>query len=326
VLYIYLYTINRPEAACTTYTGTGTGTADTGTAAPLQQPLPRPLPRPPAPARAPSDLPRPPAPARAPSDFELLGDWVHSLSSSLSLGGGGGGRGGDKGGGTSGASSPPLPHDPAVLGDLLIDKNALSVSSASSVNHTAAAAAIAAAAAAAAPVPVVIPPAEHVRRMQVASRRLDGVGTVLTPERSELIRDKLPIYMQDETLTLLYSILTHGSDMTSFFSQTKGFQYTIIIIQTCTGEIFGGFAAGAWHKSSKYYGEGESFVFNFGKFKFKIVCELNMFEYVLLCLCDELLFFITLPNLLINICNFISCLCLCLYFIHILFLHHLCSR
>ncbi|CAN0439115.1 unnamed protein product, partial [Ectocarpus fasciculatus] len=58
-----------------------------------------------------------------------------------------------------------------------------------------------------------------------------------------------------------YSVLTHGSDTASFFSHTEGYQYSLIVIQASSGEIFGGFAACSWKQSSKYYGEGQSFVF-----------------------------------------------------------------
>lgn len=82
-----------------------------------------------------------------------------------------------------------------------------------------------------------------------------------------MLKDVLPVYLQDESLTLLYSLLHDGSDMTSFFSRTRGYRYTVILVHAASGEMFGGFAAagGGWKQSSKYYGEGESFVFQFGK-------------------------------------------------------------
>lgn len=152
--------------------------------------------------------------------------------------------------------TPPPPHDADVLYDIITDE-----ATNRTVNEG-----IAAAIAHALVQPVTISDAPSIPRpkMTISTRKLEGVGTVLTPERSELLRDTLPIFIQDETLTLLYSVLTHGSDMASFFSHTKGYQYSVIIIQACSGEIFGGFAAGAWRQSTKYYGHGESYVFEFG--------------------------------------------------------------
>ena len=59
-------------------------------------------------------------------------------------------------------------------------------------------------------------------------------------------------------------MLEHGCDQTAFFSHTAGYQYTIMIIQASTGELFGGFNSIAWKQSSNYYGSGESFIFKIG--------------------------------------------------------------
>lgn len=178
--------------------------------------------------------------------MEALGEWVTVMSTSAAdrvCSGMG------KLTGIVRGPSPPLPHDVSVLSDLIIDPATDSVTDTVAED-------------------VAVAVTEHLtipKRMTVSTRKLEGVGVVLTEARSELLREVLPIYMQDETLVLLYSILSHGSDMASFFSQSKGYPYSVIIIQACSGEIFGGFAAGMWKQANKYYGDGESFVFHFGK-------------------------------------------------------------
>lgn len=103
------------------------------------------------------------------------------------------------------------------------------------------------------------PPAERPRNL--STRKLVGSGSILTAANEDAIRGMMPAFLQDETLTLVYSLLLHGSDMTSFFSCTKNYQYTIAVVQATTGEVFGGFNAVSWKHSPSYYGSGESFVF-----------------------------------------------------------------
>jgi hypothetical protein len=103
------------------------------------------------------------------------------------------------------------------------------------------------------------PPTE--RPKNLSTRKLVGNGSILTAANEGSIRSIMPAFLQDETLTLAYSLLLHGSDMTSFFSCTKSYQYTVVVVQATTGEVFGGFNAVSWKHSPAYYGSGESFVF-----------------------------------------------------------------
>ena len=200
----------------------------------------------------------PPAPDTSSSrraEVEALGDWVQAFSSSVSntLNAGMNGLAVSMARGPT----PPPPHDPTVLSEIIIehDPDSVNLKSTEDISEIV--------------LPVAIPEASDAVPKKKAffsgTRKLEGKGTVLTPERSELLREALPIFLQDETLTLLYSVLTHGSDTASFFSHTQGFPYTVIVIQACSGEIFGGFAASSWRQSNKYYGEGQSFVFQLGK-------------------------------------------------------------
>jgi hypothetical protein len=97
------------------------------------------------------------------------------------------------------------------------------------------------------------------------SRRLENSGKILTPSLSEVLRSILPLEAQDESLRLIYSVLDHGCDTTAFFTRTRGYNYTVILVQAASGEIFGGFNAVAWKQSLSYYGSGESIVFKLGK-------------------------------------------------------------
>ena len=66
---------------------------------------------------------------------------------------------------------------------------------------------------------------------------------------------KLPIYLpprlQIENWILLHSVLNDGADLNSFFRKIKGRKYTVLIVETIKGEVFGGFnSVGAFLQTS----------------------------------------------------------------------------
>lgn len=94
---------------------------------------------------------------------------------------------------------------------------------------------------------------------------LIGDGKILTPDCHKQIRHRLPRTLQIDSMTLLYSMLNDGSDMSTFYQATVGNPYSVLIVETIAGEKFGGFISGEFKVSSSYYGSGECFVFKFDK-------------------------------------------------------------
>jgi len=91
--------------------------------------------------------------------------------------------------------------------------------------------------------------------------QLIGLGKILTLDYARQLRNYLPRVLQIENISLLYSMLNDGSDLTSFYRNTKCSQYSLLIVETTKGGVFGGFTSVPWKVSTKYYGTGECFLF-----------------------------------------------------------------
>ena len=91
--------------------------------------------------------------------------------------------------------------------------------------------------------------------------QLIGLGKILTLDYARQLRNYLPRVLQIENISLLYSMLNDGSDLTSFYRNTKCSQYSLLIVETTKGGVFGGFTSVPWKISTKYYGTGECFLF-----------------------------------------------------------------
>jgi len=85
--------------------------------------------------------------------------------------------------------------------------------------------------------------------------------SILTSDLAKQLRPRLPRILHIDSMVLLYSLTQNGSDFTTFYLNMKDTEYAIILIETISGEVIGGFASSTWKISSSYYGTGESFLF-----------------------------------------------------------------
>lgn len=90
-------------------------------------------------------------------------------------------------------------------------------------------------------------------------------STILTDSHIRSIAVNLPLKLQFSKWRLIYSVLSHGADIISFYKLTKGINHSLVVVNTLQNEVFGGFVAEPWKNSLDYYGSGESFVFNIEK-------------------------------------------------------------
>lgn len=91
-----------------------------------------------------------------------------------------------------------------------------------------------------------------------------GEKKILSHEKAKKLRCFLPTMQQFESWRLLYSVLNDGADFGTFFRRTKNYKYTLTIVTTMNGEVFGGFNSMEWLPTTiKFYGSGESFIFKF---------------------------------------------------------------
>lgn len=89
--------------------------------------------------------------------------------------------------------------------------------------------------------------------------------SILTNDFAKQLRPKLPRILHIDSMVLLYSLTQNGSDFTTFYLNMKNTEYAVVLIETISGEIIGGFASSTWKVSSTYYGTGESFIFKIDK-------------------------------------------------------------
>lgn len=92
----------------------------------------------------------------------------------------------------------------------------------------------------------------------------------------------LPMSLRGYDWTKLYSLSQHGSSLQTLMRKVHGQRATIVVVETCKGEVFGGFVRAPWTKSLSYYGSGESFVFTnvpaFEVFNWKRTNSMFMFS------------------------------------------------
>ncbi|KAK7499242.1 hypothetical protein BaRGS_00009502 [Batillaria attramentaria] len=93
-------------------------------------------------------------------------------------------------------------------------------------------------------------------------------STFLTTDMLHTIWDWLPVRYAGLTKpVLLFTSAEHGTSLRTLYSHIEDQPYTVIVIQTTTGEVFGAFCAGAWNerrtcsRNVSYFGTGETFLF-----------------------------------------------------------------
>lgn len=104
-----------------------------------------------------------------------------------------------------------------------------------------------------------------------------NMSDVLSNQHINCLVTHLPAILKYCTWNILYSVLLHGADFNTFYSRTAGCKYTLLVVKSMDGQVFGGFAAEPWklQKSHMFYGTGESFLFRACKF----TCILSMPTY-----------------------------------------------
>jgi hypothetical protein len=88
---------------------------------------------------------------------------------------------------------------------------------------------------------------------------------ILEDDMLTQLRETLPARLQRLLWTISYDFVNRGISLHNFYENASGFSDTLLIVKTCKGNIFGGFATEEWVKTRprEYYGTGESFVFSY---------------------------------------------------------------
>ena len=80
-----------------------------------------------------------------------------------------------------------------------------------------------------------------------------------------MLRLYLPEVMQIQAYKLVYSLYNHGTDLATFYKGARGHDYSLILVETLNGSVFGGFCSREWKPVGSYFGTGESFIFSFDR-------------------------------------------------------------
>lgn len=111
--------------------------------------------------------------------------------------------------------------------------------------------------------PVQVPTPAPRKRTSSRTPRLDGKSDILTADLRTQLESVLPPAAQGYTWKLLYSSTQHGSSMGTFTDRCRREKRTLIVVETLSGEVFGGFASATWQHHASYFGTGEAFLFAF---------------------------------------------------------------
>jgi TLD len=77
------------------------------------------------------------------------------------------------------------------------------------------------------------------------------------------IVEKLPNYLKYRDWDLIYSTVSNGWSLNTFYRNCENYGSNILVIKDHSHYIFGGFASQSWIHCKKFYGNGECFVYTF---------------------------------------------------------------
>ena len=82
--------------------------------------------------------------------------------------------------------------------------------------------------------------------------RLSHPSALLSAKQAEVLSRVFPLLHRYSPWTMRYSVLLHGADLVSFFKLTQSARYTLLLIQTDTEEVLGGFASTPWTPAKEF--------------------------------------------------------------------------
>lgn len=90
---------------------------------------------------------------------------------------------------------------------------------------------------------------------------LNNPSTLLKEEHLKGLMAAVPKRLRQANWTLLYGTAIHGFSLKSLFRRAANFAPSILIIKDAAEHIFGAYCSEAWKVAPRFYGTGESFVF-----------------------------------------------------------------
>lgn len=90
---------------------------------------------------------------------------------------------------------------------------------------------------------------------------LSEASRILTDAQVRALQDALPDRHRLARWALAYSTLRHGVSLSTLYRKAQGKQPCLLVIDDAAGYVFGAFLSEAVHVSPRYYGTGETFLF-----------------------------------------------------------------
>jgi hypothetical protein len=91
--------------------------------------------------------------------------------------------------------------------------------------------------------------------------RLSEPSALLSPHHLSLLTEALPGRFKGRSWSLLYSMSRHGISLQTLYRKAAGVWPSLLVVQDGGGALFGCFGADAWKVGPRFYGTGETFVF-----------------------------------------------------------------
>jgi hypothetical protein len=91
---------------------------------------------------------------------------------------------------------------------------------------------------------------------------------VLTPQMMEALRSFMPYSVTEANFWLKYSLVRDGASLQTLLGNVRDSTYTVIAVETTHGEVFGSFTGCPWRIGSKWFGNGEAFLWRLKKCRY----------------------------------------------------------
>lgn len=75
----------------------------------------------------------------------------------------------------------------------------------------------------------------------------------------------MPSYLRESRWERIFTIDLDGTSIRTFYEKCRDFDNTIMVVRDTQGFVFGGFCTEAWDEKHMFFGNGDNFLFSFGK-------------------------------------------------------------
>ena len=91
--------------------------------------------------------------------------------------------------------------------------------------------------------------------------RQNEESSILSRQQVAALAQALPARHRLSQWSLLYSTVRHGISLQTMYRKGAGVAPTVLVVRDTGGYVFGCYAPEAWRIAPRYYGTGETFVF-----------------------------------------------------------------